>query len=355
MRAVSLLISPMQSNAIHSPCATSPSPELTPAQLMELVGKQAREIENLRRQVDWLQRQIFGQKSERRISAVDGAQGVLGEGFMTIPDAPSTNQKCRVASHERESKPKRPTENGDESTLFFDEEKVPVKVIHAPNPEAANLSPEDYEIISEKASFRLAQRPGSYVVLKYVRPVSKRRDTQALSCPPAPIGVIDGSRADVSFIAGMMIDKFCYHQPLYRQHQRLRDSHIKVSRSWLTQLMQKAVTQIEPIFDAQLDSVRASRVKAIDETPMKAGLAGPGKMKTAYIWPAYGELDEICFLYYPSRSGSHAQEAFGLSQPQGGVLLSDGYEVYAQYAKKTGLTHAQCWAHARSRLRREGH
>jgi transposase len=90
--------------------------------------------------------------------------------------------------------------------------------------------------------------------------------------------------AGVSFIAGMMIDKFCYRQPPYRQHQRLRDSHIKVSRSWLTQLMQKAVAQLEPIFYAQLEpifyaqlgSIRASRVKAMDETPIKAGLAEPG-------------------------------------------------------------------------------
>lgn len=33
-------------------------------------------------------------------------------------------------------------------------------------------------------------------------------DTQELSCPPAPVGVIDGSRNDVSFIVGMMLDKF---------------------------------------------------------------------------------------------------------------------------------------------------
>jgi transposase len=67
-------------------------------------------------------------------------------------------------------------------------------------------------------------------VLKYVRPVIKRRDTDALTCPPAPVGVIAGSRADVSFIAGMMIDKFDYHMPLYRQHRRLGDSGINVSR-----------------------------------------------------------------------------------------------------------------------------
>ncbi|WP_455289701.1 IS66 family transposase [Cupriavidus necator] len=37
----------------------------------------------------------------------------------------------------------------------------------------------------------------------------------------------------------------------------------------------------------------------------------------------------------------------GLSPPEDGVLLSDGYAVYASYAKQVGLTHAQCWAHAR--------
>ena len=105
----------------------------------------------------------------------------------------------------------------------------------------------------------------------------KRRDTQTLHCPPAPVGVIEGSRADVSFIAGMVVDKFAYHLPLYRQHQRVSDSGITVSRPWLMQLTRQAAQLAEPIYDAQLDSVRASRVKAMDETPIKAGRAGPGR------------------------------------------------------------------------------
>ncbi len=109
--------------------------------------------------------------------------------------------------------------------------------------------------------------------MKYVRPLIKRCDTQILSCPPAPAGVIDASRADVSFIVGMMIDKFAYHQPRHRQSLRWRDCGIDVSRAWLTQLMHKTVVQLEPVWDAVLDSVRASRVKAKDETPLKAGQA----------------------------------------------------------------------------------
>jgi transposase len=323
---------------------------LTPPELIDLVSKQEREIVNLRRQVAWFQRQIFGQKSERRLPEPEGVQGSLGESFAAIPEHTPSECKSRVAAHERAHKPKHPANDADESTLFFDDKKVPVEVIHVPNPETEGLTTDDYEIIGEKVSHRLAQRPGSYVVLKYVRPVIKRRDTQTLSCPAAPAGVIDGSRADVSFIAGMMVDKFAFHLPLYRQHQRLRDAGIDVSRAWLTQLMQKTVCLLEPIFEALLESVRTSRVKAMDETPIKAGQASPGKMKAAYFWPVYGEQDEICFLYYPSRSARHVQEALGLKPPDGAVLHTDGYSAYAHYAKKTGITHAQCWAHSRRKL-----
>jgi transposase len=120
-----------------------------------------------------------------------------------------------------------------------------------------------------------------------VRPVIKLKHSQVLACPPAPEGVIEGSRADVSFLAGMIVDKFAYHLPLYRQHQRLSDSGITVSRAWLTQLTHSALQLLLPIHEAQLSSIRASRVKTMDETPIKAGRAGPRKMKGAYFWPVY--------------------------------------------------------------------
>lgn len=304
-----------------------------------------RENAQLRAQLAWFQRQLFGRKSERRIMQPDAAQGTLGEAFDAVPDAPAPTKKTRVAGHERSTKPKRA--DADESTLFFDEGKVPVEVIAVANPEAAGLAPEDYEVIGERVSHRLAQRPGSYVVLKYVRPVIKRRDTQALSCPAAPVGVIEGSRADVSFIAGLLVDKLVYHLPLYRQHQRLAQSGIRVSRQWLTQIAQAAIALIEPVHDAQWQSVLISRVKRMDETPLKAGRDGPGKMKSAYFWPVMGEHDEICFHYQPSRRQEHVEQLLGQAPVSGGVLHTDGYHAYAWYAKKTGIAHAQCWAHSR--------
>jgi len=202
-------------------------------------------------------------------------------------------------------------------------------------------------VVGEKTSHRLAQRPGSYVVLKYVRPVVKVLSTQTLHCPPAPVGVLEGSRADVSFVVGLLVDKFAWHMPLYRQHQRLLAAGFTLSRPWLTQLVQQGAQLLEPIYEAQLASIRASRVKAMDETPIKAGRAGPGKMNAAYFWPIYGEHDEVCFPFFDSRRHENVQEALGLEQPGDAVLLSDGYQAYASYAKKVGVINAQCWAHSR--------
>jgi transposase len=319
-----------------------PGPALTDLAvgLQEQVGA-------LQQRVQWFERMLFGQKSERRLEA-NPQQMLLGE--LPVPAESPLPEGKTVAAHTRRPPTTDCAEGADESALFFDPARVPVETIVVPNPEAAGLAADAYEVIGEKVSHRLAQRPGSYVVLKYVRPVIKRRDTAALSCPPAPLGVLEGSRAEVSFIAGLLLDKFAYHLPLYRQHQRLTDAGFTVSRPWLTQLTHQAAALLEPIYEAQLASVRGSRVKAMDETPIKAGRAGPGKLKGGYFWPVYGEGDEVCFPFHPSREAKHVVATLGHDPPAGAVLVSDGYAAYARYAEKCGLTHAQCWAHTRRKF-----
>ena len=310
----------------------------------EQFGELLDTVTHLSERVKWFERQLFGEKSEKRLPPPDVQQGTLGEAFDAIP-AEAKSKKVKVEAHERERKPKVP--ESEDGQAFFDEAKVPVEVIEVPNPEAAGLSPDQYEVVGQKVTHRLAQRPGSYVVLKYVRTVIKRHEDGKLVCPPAPVGVIEGSRADVSFLAGMIVEKFDYHMPLYRQHRRLQSAGFRISRQWLTQLMQLGVALLEPIYDAQIADVLTNRVKAMDETPIKAGVVSSGKMRSAYFWPVYGQNDEVCFFYYPDRSARNVADALGLKPPDGAVLLTDGYAAYAQYASRTQITHAQCWAHCR--------
>ncbi len=169
--------------------------------------------EELSRQLEWFKRQLFGSKSERRVVDADGRQLWLGEA--EAQDGPASEASVTVAEHQRRRG--KPAEETDEGGLRFDE-SVPVEEIRIPNPD---LEGEAGAVVTEKVTYRLAQRPACYVLLKYIRPVVKRQDG-TLSCPPAPASVLGKSLADVSLLACLAIDKFSYHLPLYRQHQRMK-------------------------------------------------------------------------------------------------------------------------------------
>ena len=260
------------------------------------------------------------------------------------PPAPTET----VKEYQRRVKPEKQLESGeDESGLRFSSD-VPVKTITLKPEEAGDLKEgEDYDVIGEKVTHRLAQRPASYVVLKYVRPVVKLKSDKVAS-HPAPEGVFERSFADVSLVAGILVDKFQYHLPLYRQHQRLTAGGITISRQTLTNFVGRAADLLAPIYYAQLSSILQSKVLAMDETPIKAGQAGKGKLHQGFFWPLYGDKDEVAFPYGATRALTQAQEILG---DFAGTLVTDGYGVYSRYsARVSGMTHATCWAHTRRKF-----
>ncbi len=111
-------------------------------------------------------------------------------------------------------------------------------------------------------TYRLAQRPASYEVLKYVRTVYKILATQEIVTTASPPTVLDKCVADVSLLGGILTDKFLYHLPLYRQHQRLNAAGIQVSRGSLTNWSSRAIDLLAPIYAAQCAHVVQSRVLA---------------------------------------------------------------------------------------------
>jgi transposase len=295
----------------------------------------AARVEEQKRQLDWFKPQLFGEKSERRFVDADSRQLALGEWRASV----IAGQEITVGQHQRRSRPKSDEATGEDAVRFDD--TVPVEEIRLPHP----AIDEEHEIVSEKTTLRLAQKPASYVVLKFVRPVIKRKADGVLTCPPAPASPLGKSVADVSLLACLVVDKFLYHLPLYRQHQRMAAAGVHLARSTLTGLIHRTGDLLEPIVDAQLRSVLESKVLAMDETPIRAGIKSRGKMKTGYFWPIYGDCDEVVFPFSESRSGALLTEILGGFK---GVLLSDGYVAYERHAEKhDAIVHAQCWSHTR--------
>jgi transposase len=302
------------------------------------LAEQTARVDALTRQLEWFKQQVFGQKSERRVPPPDGSQPALGEWVQG--DAPPEASTITIAEHRRRRGTEPRDEDLDEGGLRFDE-SVPVEEIRIPTPALADGD----QIVGEKTTYKLAQRPGTYVIVKYVREVIKRKSEGTLTCPPAPASVLGKSCADVSLLAGLLIDKFRFHLPLYRQHQRLEAAGIRLARSTLTNLVHRTADLLKPIYNVQLASVLKSKVLTMDETPIKAGRKDQGAMKTAFFWPVYGDKDEVVFPFSPHRAGAMVREVLG---EYCGVLVSDGYQAYARYVERNNqVVHAQCWSHTR--------
>jgi transposase len=315
-------------------------------ELIERLRVQDARIAELEAQLKWFRNQIFGRKSERRLAG-ESKYIQLTLGSLLEEETPPAPTET-VKEYQRRVKLEKQLESGeDESGLRFSSD-VPVKTITLQAGEVTDLKEgEDYEVIGEKVTHRLAQRPVSYVVLKYVRPVVKLKTAEVVS-HPAPEGVFERSFADVSLVAGIMVDKFQYHLPLYRQHQRLAAGGVTMSRQTLTNFVARAADLLAPIYYAQLSSILQSKVLAMDETPIKAGQSSKGKLHQGFFRPLYGDKDEVAFPYGATRALTQAQEILGKFA---GTLVTDGYGVYSRYTSKvTGVSHATCWAHTRRKF-----
>jgi hypothetical protein len=150
----------------------------------------------LEQQLAWFKQQLFGPKSERRLLTPSGRQLWLGEAGERTPTP--VPQEIQVAAHHRR---KNASNSKPVPEVRFDP-SVPVETIVIANPDVPASALDQYDVVSEKVTCRLAQRSGSFVVLRYVRKVLKRKGDGVFSCPPAPAAVLDQSAVDVSFLAG---------------------------------------------------------------------------------------------------------------------------------------------------------
>lgn len=329
---------------------------MTPEQVVSLLQELQSKDDQLRSKdslletkeslIRWFQAQLFGPKSEKRLleELTPEDQLWLGEQMLEHSENPPPPEET-VASYERKQRGTKKTELSEEcssSRLKF-EDSVPIKEIRVVDPELAKRNQDQVEFIGEEVTHRLAQR-SSFVVLKYVRPIWRDKGQDEVHKAAVPSGIIKRSFADVSFLAELAVEKCCYHLPLYRQHQRLTQSGVHVKRSTLTRLLQRVAELVEPIYDAQMSSVLQGKVLAMDESPTPAG-RGNGKMKKGFYWALYGEQDEVCFLFSPSRSRAVIDAVLENFQ---GTLLSDGYKAYESFAaRRPEVTLAGCWAHTR--------
>lgn len=313
------------------------------------VSKLQEKICFLEEQLNWLQRQIFGQKSEKFVDDKKGQQLLLdGFGNLTSQQNP---EKEKVAAHERI---KRKTRNGQDKISIPDNLPVERQVIDLPEKEKVCLETGKSLVkIGDEISRKLAFKPGSYFIKEIVRPkyALPQKSESGIRTASLPESLLSRCQADESLLADLLVKKFADHLPLYRQSEMLAREGIGISRQILSQWVVRCGLALKPLFEEMKQHVLRSENIFIDETPIDMLDPGKGKTHQAYMWTIVGgKTVDPPYRIYNFRTDRCHINASDLLKDYHGVVHSDKYGAYVNLANKKQITWCPCWSHIRRKF-----
>jgi transposase len=214
-------------------------------------------------------------------------------------------------------------------------------------------------VIGEETSQRLDAIPAQYRVIVTHRPkYACRACEEAIVQAPAPERLIKGGLPTEAMVASVVVAKFAWHLPLYRQAQMLLAQGLVIKRSVLAFWVGYAAAELKPVYLRLRELILVSGKIAVDETGAPVLDPGRGRVKKGYFWAIarddrpWGGTDPpaVAYTYAPGRGAVH-----GLKLLDGyrGIVQCDGYAAYktiANTAPDEAITLAFCWAHLRRRF-----
>jgi len=215
--------------------------------------------------------------------------------------------------------------------------------------------------------------------------VVRRTGIPKLACPkvpecgvveaPRPVGLVEGNRYDTSVAAEVMVAKYAYHLPVYRQQDLFASCGWTPARSTLQNVLKQAAILIRPLVAHLREVVRAGPIIGTDDTtvtlvvkdsPPPSDPDNPKNARAREVIAAAqaehrGSLTARMWVYRSVTSpinvfdftvSRHRDGPMLFLQGFAGGLLADCYSDYdaVQAASDGKIVRASCVAHARRKI-----
>lgn len=209
--------------------------------------------------------------------------------------------------------------------------------------------------IGQDVSEVLDYEPGSFHVVRHVRPKLACTRCSTITQARAPSRPIDRCMAGTGLLAHVLVSKYCDHTPLYRLCQIYGREGVDLQRSTLADWVAQAARLLSPLAEAIGRYVLAANKIHGDDTPIRV-LGGAGaKARTGRLW-VYVRDDRpsgdtappaVWFQYSANRKGEHPVRHLRHFK---GILQADAFAGYHPLYEDGRVVEAACWSHARRKL-----
>ena len=296
-----------------------------------------------------LERQIYGQRSERSARLIDQ----LALTFEELEASATEDELAAEAAVAKTTSVRGFTRTRSERNTFPDH--LPRERVVIDPPTACECCGGNrLRKLGEDVTRTLETQPRQWKVIETVQEKFSCRDCEKITQAPAPFHVIARGWAGPSLLAMIMFEKFGQHQPLNRQSERYALEGVPIALSTMADAVGAVCASLNPLLRLVERHVMAAERLHGDDTTVPVLAAG--KTDTARGWiylrddaPFGGTGPPAAMFYYSrDRKGEHPQ---GHLAGYSGILQADAYDGYNklyQPGRKPGpILEAACWAHAR--------
>ena len=309
----------------------------------------------LKQRIAYLERMLYGSKSDRikLDAASDGQPGLFDDFFKEAIDENAAKieaaakeikeaaDKRRKAAHKKSKRPLKYQYAGleERTTLIM--------------PEGVDAA--DCDVIGKDVTRILHREPAKIWVEVIERPILRLKTDKQLPNPriyqaKAPSAVIGGNHIGADMLAQIVIDKYRYHLPEYRQVKQYADLGVKLPTSTLNDWIHRTADKLEPLYEALRKDILSGDYLQIDEVPWRIA-DRPGKSRKGYAWQFLDSRPQSHGLYFLYLNGSRAGAV-----PRAelcdfhGAIQTDGYAVYDYFEEQDNVTLLGCMAHVRRKF-----
>ena len=312
-------------------------------------------MQRLKLQVEWLQKQLFGKKSER----LDPQQEEMFKESVEMgkPEPPLDSEKESKREEENtNAKPKRKRKTKDELGL----RNLPVVVKETLIPEKVLANPQAYRKIGERHHDELDFQPGYLryqrtILPEYVLIEDKSESPLRATAPVAPI---PNAMITASLAASLIIDKHCDHLPHYRQSQRFfREQAVSINHKTINAWVMSSAALLAPVAACVGAELKSSKLLQVDETPMHYLIPGTGKAHQGYLWVMRDPQTGATYYHWDQRRNLEALlNLLGYDKRSkelsfNGIIQCDGYTCYESLSNAyISIQLGACMAHIRRKF-----
>ena len=330
--------------------------EKTIAALWTVIGGYVQEVEALKGQLAWLNKQLFGRKSEARSAhrLADVAEPA-GQSSTTagLGEAGGPGPEAGRAEPETPGPRPRGQQRGSKGPQRQRRLDLPERIIEHRLSEAERTCPRCGKLRPELGLTQESQQIEWEVRLVRHRQVRHRYGPscecgvgRGIVTAPKPAKLIRKGLFGVSFWVQVLLKKFEWAQPLHRTVGELRAHGLKVSAGTLSGGLRKLRDLLVPLAGQFVLRSREGSHWHMDETRWPMFGLPEGKSRQQWWFWVVVTPEVTAFVLEPTRSGQVPQQFFAPGTQ--GILNVDRYAGYrALLGADWRLQLAYCWSHQR--------